>query len=563
MDRQAIISLKVYKDNQIFLLNCQENESVLKALQRQGLFIPAVCAGRGTCGKCRIHVLEGNLTISEQDKRVFTSGDLKDGYRLACLAFPREDCVIRLMTEEEADFAVLAEIGFHGEVENNYDLNQILHVVGGRTEPEGKTEASDNISPYAIAIDIGTTTIAMHLVDIDNGNIINTYTAVNKQRAYGADVISRIQASCDGWKDSLRECIRMDLLEGIQMLMKNCTDAKVKRDATDKRASNITVDGHQVTEIVISGNTTMGHLFMGYSCETLGHYPYQPVNNGWINLTFQEAYGVEYMDLPVTMLPGISTFVGADITAGLLTCGFDRFDKPCMLIDLGTNGEMAIGNKEHIYVTSTAAGPAFEGGNITCGTGSIAGAISHVTIKKSRASYQTIGNREAIGICGTGVIELVSELLKENIIDDTGLLLPEYFEEGYPLNERIIFTQKDVRELQLAKAAIRAGVETLINCYGITIQELDRIYLAGGFGYQVDLEKAIHIGLLPQEFRGKLIAAGNTSLAGAVKYLTESSAKERMDQIIASAQEIHLSNRQEFNDLYIEYMLFEKDDIEE
>jgi uncharacterized 2Fe-2S/4Fe-4S cluster protein (DUF4445 family) len=211
---------------------------------------------------------------------------------------------------------------------------------------------------------------------------------------------------------------------------------------------------------------------MGYDCKSLGEYPFTPVNIDLIEGTYKEILADDYLQASVRIVPGISTFVGGDITAGLFSCNVDQQEEYSLLIDLGTNGEMALGNKDKIIVTSTAAGPAFEGGNIEWGVGSLEGAIAGVKIVDGKAEVRTIGDKAPIGICGTGGIETVAELIKAELVDETGCLDDDYFDEGYPLaetenGEEIVFTQQDVREVQLAKAAVRAGIETLFLRYGI------------------------------------------------------------------------------------------------
>jgi len=383
-------------------------------------------------------------------------------------------------------------------------------------------------------------------MDMESGRAVQTYTAINRQRAYGADVISRIKASCEGAKAALKESIREDLNRGIRWLME-------KTGMTQE----------QVRGIVIAGNTTMIHLLMGYDCAGLGVYPFTPVNIDLIRGGSREILGGD-LDAPVSVLPGISAYVGGDITAGLLECGFDRSEEISMLIDLGTNGEMAIGNRERILVTSTAAGPAFEGGNIQWGTGSVAGAISSVEIKNGRVRIHTIGEREPVGICGTGVLETAAELVHNGIADETGLLDEKYFDGGYPLavgkdGKTICFTQQDVREIQLAKAAVRAGLETLILRYGIHKEEISHIYLAGGFGFHLDMQKAVRIGLLPEEFEGRVRTVGNSSLGGAVRFLMEEGAEDRLERMRGVTSEIGLSNDRDFHAFYMDYMFFGQD----
>lgn len=495
-------------------IHARKSENLLAILQEHNLFLSAVCAGRGTCGKCRIRFLSGCSAVTDADRKFFTEKELDEGWRLACRTFPQNNCTVTLENEEKG-FFVLAE-----------------------EERKASASATEDGS-YGIAVDIGTTTIAMQLVDLHTGDAADTYTSINRQRAFGADVISRIEASNAGRKEELKKSIRNDLKEGITALT---------------REGNIPVE-----KMVIGANTTMVHLLMGYSCETLGVYPFTPVNLSTICIGSKELFGSDVPEFEVVVYPGISTYVGGDITAGLYALGFEKKSRPCVLIDLGTNGEMAIGAGEDILVTSTAAGPAFEGGNIVCGTGSIPGAVCSVVLENGTVQMKTIGNRPPAGICGTGVIDMVYELKKEEIIDETGLMEEPYFEEGFELSGegKIRFYQKDVREIQLAKSAVRAGLETLISKYGIGYDEIDKIYIAGGFGYKMDIRKAVDIGLFPAECEERIEAIGNSCLKGAVKYLLDETARQTTEKIAEKAREIQLSSDKEFQEFYMEHMYFE------
>lgn len=502
----------------------EEGESLLTGLIREGYYVSAPCGGKGRCGKCRIRVKKGYLWINQEDEKAFTREELKDGWRLACMAHPVEDLVISFELMDESQFEILS------------DCNEEQEIASG----------SESEVSYNIAVDIGTTTIAMELLGKESGKNIHTVTLINSQRMYGADVISRIQASVDGKKEDLRECIRKDLLDGIRRL-------------TREAGADLT----QIERIAIGGNTTMGHLLMGYDCQSLGVFPFEPVNIDFIKGSFEEILGSKESEAEIVLLPGISTYVGGDIASGLYACGFHEAEEICMLVDLGTNGEMAVGNKDRILVTSTAAGPAFEGGNISWGTGSVAGAICSVEITDGKAKVKTIQGKSPVGICGTGVVETTMELVKDELLDETGLLDEEYFEEGFPLAETekgevIRFTQKDVREIQLAKAAIRAGAETLLMKYGISKEQVAKVYLAGGFGYKLDKEKAIAIGMLPGEFKEQIEAVGNSSLAGAVRFLRETEGESCLKKIIGVSEEVGLSSDKEFNEFYMDSMMFEE-----
>ena len=495
--------------------NC--GQTLLEIFRNANVYIDAICAGRGTCGKCKVQFLEGCPIPTKEDENFFTEEELANGWRLACKALIQRQCVVSIEMSGEEKYAVVTEYA-----------------------SERKPQQPAEKSYYGIAVDIGTTTIAMQLLELHSKTIEDTYTAINRQRSYGADVISRIQASNEGKKERLRQSILEDLEQGIEELHSR---------------NHVTVK-----EIGISGNTTMISLLMGYSCEGLGAYPFTPVNIDAVEADYFTIFGNHRHTCKLRILPGISAFVGGDITAGLLACGFDRKEKVSILVDLGTNGEMAIGNQDKIFVTSTAAGPAFEGGNIICGTGSIPGAISHVTYKNNGFELETIGKQEASGICGTGVIDITYELLKQKLIDETGLLNDKFFEDGILLakskESEIRFYQKDIREIQLAKAAIRAGLETLLVNYGVGYDEIDDIYIAGGFGYKMDIDKAIGIGLFPKACKNKLKAIGNSSLKGNLIYLTEKDAKERMRKITQLSEEVSLAASGTFYELYLQHMCF-------
>lgn len=497
----------------------KEGESLLDAFIRQEIYISAPCGGKGRCGKCGIQVLNGNTWISDEDKKIYSEEELDAGWRLSCCLYPTEELEVSVSQSDESLFEAV------GETEN--------------TEESGTEE-----SFYNVAVDIGTTTIAMSLTGGDSGKVFHTVTSVNSQRAYGADVISRIQASVDGKKEELQKSIQKDLQDCMEKLLK------------EKE-----LPGERVKTIIISGNTTMGHLLMGYDCDTLGVFPFIPVNIDFIKGTEAILGTDKFGKKEVILLPGISTYVGGDIVSGMYAYDFTEKEDVCMFIDLGTNGEMGIGNKEKILVTSTAAGPAFEGGNITWGMGSVPGAICSVKLNGAEAEVKTIRDEAPQGICGTGVVETAAELVREEVVDETGALDEDYFDDGFPLaktpdGKEIVFTQKDVREIQLAKAAVRAGVETLLLRYGIKKEEVSKVYLAGGFGYKLDTEKAIAIGMLPEEWADRIVTVGNSSLSGACKYLKDENGDKTIEKLVSISEEINLSADKEFNEFYMNEMFF-------
>ncbi|MCI8374582.1 MAG: DUF4445 domain-containing protein [Lachnospiraceae bacterium] len=521
------VTLKVHRKGSLFVLENIGDETILDTLQREWPDYSAVCGKRGTCGKCRVRILHGQVLPSPEDRDCFTEEELNAGWRLSCKAYPLTGCELEASFGEEG-FAVLT--------------------TGEKTERLG---ASADAKGYGIAVDMGTTTLAAQLIELSSGRVLETAVSVNHQRSFGADVISRIQASNTGKKEELRRLIREDLAQLIERLLAQ-------------------QEGIRAKAVCIAGNTTMGHLLMGYSCETLGRLPFAPVNIEEIAGSVREILGKEaeqaglLEEAEVRLLPGISAFVGADITAGLLTCGFDKREEVSLFLDLGTNGEMALGNKERIYATSTAAGPAFEGGNIHCGCGSIPGAICHVRIEADgNISTETIDGKPPVGLCGTGLVEAAAELLRNGFLDETGRLDKAYAKEGFPLarteeGELLLLTQKDIRELQLAKAAVRAGITILTHKYGICWEDIRHVFLAGGFGYGMDLKKAARIGLLPGVLLDRVEVVGNTALSGAKLYLMDPEAVRRLGAIRRVSRETALAREPEFQDCYVDAMYFEE-----
>ena len=397
-----------------------------------------------------------------------------------------------------------------------------------------------------IAVDIGTTTIAAALIDRGDGRIVATATTGSRQRSFGADVISRIDAATKGKGKALQTAVRRDSLGLMEKLFDDHPEAKAS-----------------CHKVAIVANTTMLHLLMGWSCEGLGNWPFTPVSLGGETYSFSEVFGRgDFLtDCPVTLIPGMSTYVGGDITAGIAACGLMDSDEVTLFIDLGTNGELVLGHRDKRFIASAPAGPALEGGKLTWGTASVSGAICGVRIEGGKAIVRTIDGAVPVGICGTGIIEAMAGLVSEGLVDETGKLEEPYFTMGFTLGstldyERIVLSQKDIREIQMAKSAIRAGIETLIERSGIDRRRIDRVCLAGGFGYRLDPEKAAVIGLLPPDLAAKATAVGNTALQGAAAFLSGSLSEEDLRTAAAGAEEIVLGNEEAFQRLYISYMNF-------
>jgi uncharacterized 2Fe-2S/4Fe-4S cluster protein (DUF4445 family) len=405
---------------------------------------------------------------------------------------------------------------------------------------------------YGIGIDIGTTTVAAALVSADGKKEpLAVCSLVNRQRRYGADVISRISASAEHGA-VMRELVEEDIAQLAAELL----------GRTGCRPS-------QVTEVVIAGNTTMLHLLRGYDCTGLGVYPYHPLSLEAETLCaedFGRISGVLPKETRVTLFPGFTAFVGADILSGLYYLGekSSTAKKPFLFLDLGTNGEMAVCSGSKLYLASAAAGPVFEGGGISCGCASIPGAVCHT----DGHSYETIEDREPVGICGTGVLELVSALVRSGIIDRSGLLKEPFFTEGYLLCSSaaggdIRLVQDDIRKVQLAKAAVCVGIRTLLDRLPANDRGKISIFLAGGFGSGVSIHAIRELGLFPQELdEAAVYAPGNTSLLGTMRFIGEiqekgySAALSSLEKIRACANEIRLEAESDFGEAYYEALNF-------
>lgn len=354
-----------------------KNKTIRDALQEQGLSLDYVCGGIGRCGKCAVRVISGHVPVTGADRAFFSKEALEQGWRLACQMQVTDDIEI----EVAEDLVCQKEAG--------------IQVAGLYPQDEKTDQGVPTKAAYGIAIDLGTTTIGFSLVDLATGQVESCLSRMNSQRIYGADVLSRIQSANEGHGDDLRRYAESDLTQGIKDLCKN------------------RIQVSDIRHIVIAGNTTMCHLLRGYSCQTLGVAPFQPVS------IKQEDFVQK--GIAVTILPGASAFVGGDIISGIygIREHMDA-DEPWMLLDFGTNGEMVLWTGEEYFATAAAAGPAFEGGNISCGCASIPGAISSVMIAGRNSHTRTIGGLPAIGICGSGILEAVSGMKKGGIVDENG-----------------------------------------------------------------------------------------------------------------------------------------------
>jgi len=487
---------KIYFPTEGIETTAQEGDTLLDAVRAAGLKVDATCSGQGTCGMCKVRV--------------------NGKERLACETPAEDGMRVELLSADEGHVILTDSV----------------------SSPVIASEAKQSLS---FAVDIGTTTVVIKAIDKTTKKERALRAFTNPQRVYGADVISRINNAMDDASE-LSQIITEAIDSGIKSIMRDL--GPLPHPAAEK--------------LVIAGNTTMTYLLLNHRCRSLGLVPFIPEYRIDQAYEYKKIFKTNTLNCPVLIYPYISAFVGGDIVSGLVNIERHLESEKAssyMLIDMGTNGEIAYKNGERLLTTSTAAGPALEGGNITCGMSGLPGAIYKAEYKDKKFSVHTIANKPAKGICGSGVISLMACLLDAGLVENTGAFAIDDKELVIAnTDQNIIFTQKDVREFQLAKGAIRAGIDILIQEMGRTP---DKLYLAGGFGQNIDLESAFRTGLIPEHMRGSITLAGNTSLGGCVDACTEGEGPLPSLKIIAKAQEINLGSHKDFSNKFMETMMFE------
>lgn len=460
--------IEIIQNGKNRIIHAVKGEYLSSVLMKNGFAAEHLCGGKGMCRKCTV-LVDGEAQLS-------------------CQYVISSDITVILQSEEEI-------VSFHGA----YETQKI----------------TENV---CFALDIGTTTLALALVSLDENRIIRVLTRTNPQRVFGADVLSRIEY-----------CRK----NGAKLLQKTVID-EINR-MTDE--FDVTAE-----KLYVSGNTTMLHLFFGEDCTSLGVSPYTPVFLGSRRVSADELSVKNVSE--IISLPNISAFAGADIVAGLNYVGFPQTEKYNILIDLGTNAEIVLFSRKKILCTAAAAGPCFEGANISCGMSATDGAI----YSYKNGSPGIIGNVSAKGICATGLVDIISELIKREIIDETGYM----YCEKYEVAENVCITREDVRQYQLAKSAVYSALVTLLKTENISFSDIEKVYIAGGFSEKLSISDAIATGLLPLELQSKYVALNNTSLLGTVRFACEQNDLSFVD----IAEFADLAENPVFTELFIENMKF-------
>ncbi len=471
--------------------------SLVPGLATHGFEFP--CGGMGECSGCQVRVLSGSLPVTEADSGALTHDQLAKGWRLACQA--------------SADESLVLECGqWHMQILADAEVSS--------AQPHSKT----NIK---IAIDLGTTTIAAQLID-SAGNVLAVETALNPQAAFGSDVMSRIRAALEG--QNLTTPIRAALGQLVAGLAGG--------------------SAAQVTEVLLVGNTVMHHLFCGLNVEPLAHVPFQSPHLAEQRFTPRDLGWDLPSDCVIRFARCLGGFVGSDILAGIVAAGIAQHSDLTALVDLGTNGEIAIGNRHGIVCASTAAGPAFEAGSIRMGMRAVTGAIAYIALDGGALRPTVIGDVAPRGICGSGLVDAVAAGLRSGSILSNGRIADG--SKIFPIAPPVVLYLSDIRELQLAKGAIAAGFRLLLKHLGTEVRSLRAIHLAGAFGNYVQIESALRIGLLEAP-HSAIHAAGNTALRGA-KMLLLADHEQQLPRI----EHVSLAADPAFQDEFASCMSFPK-----
>lgn len=589
-------------------IESQGGESLLTTLKNNGIYLIASCGGKGVCGKCRVRVIEGRVRTESTAK--LKQEEIRQNMGLACKSFPKEDLLIEIpedsrlvigdkialsKSQQLVDFlrsvepvptpAVLS-IDLDLEpptIENNIsDLERLRNALeaqgiqamrfshsfalqlGRDLRDAGwkvRLRYADTLDAvaltplidrrrYGLAVDIGTTTVVVYVVDVADGNVVDVGMTYNSQMRHGDDVITRIvYATEGGGLHELRSAVVNDINDILAPIIER---NRILRDDIDS--------------MVIAGNTTMSQLFWGLNPAPIREEPYIPAMNSYPRWKAKTAKIHINQEAPVYTVPCVGSYVGGDIVAGVLASGMHRRPEAALFMDIGTNGEIAVGNDEWLITAACSAGPCFEGSGIRNGMRATEGAIESVRINPDNDEPElgVIGSASPTGICGSGMIDAISELFFSGLIDQKGKFArdavtgrirrgdegPEYVlfrGEG----RDILLTEVDIENILRAKAAIYAGVSTLLKEVGLTLDVVERIYIAGGFGNYLNIDKAVMIGMLPDLPKEKYTFIGNSSIAGAYLCLLSGKLRKEAEDLAAKMTYLELSVSRGFMDEYM------------
>jgi len=585
---------------------CLADQSLLECARQLGVELVNICGGAGTCGRCKVQLLEGTLSdVTSSERDTLTAEELADGYRLACKAYPHSDCrlqvppsslttpqrtqveglevpvapesVIRRVElvlspptmasdDEEEDLRddetrVLDALREQHQIEaNRIDIAVLRHLSIRLREENWHVQAAGRngemiyvCSPdcplLGLAVDLGTTKIAGYLMDLDNGRTLGMRGIMNPQIAYGEDLVARAARATSSPEEAAR----------LQQLVVDALN-ELAADLCDEAG----MTPEQIVEAVVVGNTAMHHLFLRLPVGQLARSPYVPAVRDAIDMKARDAGLKLAPGADLYMLSNIAGYVGADHVAMLLATGMAQARGVVLAMDIGTNTEVCLANEGQLTSTSVASGPAFEGAHIKHGMRAAPGAIEYLQLKERDDGYetvcQTIGDAPPVGICGSGVLDALAELHRVGIVDDTGrmqegpgvrttngireFVLVEREDQGKDAS--ITFTQKDVRELQLAKGAMRAGIQLLLEAQGLAEESIDQVIIAGAFGSYIDVQSAIAVGMLPDLPLDRFRQVGNAAGMGAKLALLSATKRREAREMARQARYLELTTAPSF-----------------
>ena len=584
---------------------------IFDAASWNGVAIDSTCGGHGTCKKCKVRVVEGEVPVSSVDPRAFSPDELRQGWRLACRAPARHDLVVDVPPLQTRPKAALVGVGRHvilrPAVQKRHLELEEPSLEDQRSDLQRVMDALDDLAPrvelpvlrtlgtvlrqsrfdvtavvcddllidlepgdttarrYAIAFDLGTTTVVATLLDLETGQPVEVRSMLNRQQPFGADVISRISATM----------LQEDALDALQTRAQETLAQLAEEVCAEAR-----VDPGEVYEISLFGNVTMVQLALGIDPEPLSMAPFVVAAHELPPATAAD-FGVRvHPRAPAFVFPSLGAYVGGDIVAGMLATGMTRDKRLRLFIDVGTNSEIAIGDHDRVLATAAPAGPAFEAAQIRCGMRAAEGAIEGVKIVDGALELEVIGDTTPVGVCGSGLVDCVAELVRAGLLDHSGRFVPAEAaaeiapslagrltmvgeERVFVLHERgagpadsVYLSQRDVRELQFAKASIATGWQILLRELGVGPEAIQQVLLAGSFGAYLSPASAIRIGLVPRLALPRIVSAGN--VAGEGSKMAALSVRERAEarSIVREVSYVELSGRADFNDLFIDQLAF-------
>ena len=579
--------------------------TVFDAASWNGIAIDSTCGGHGTCRKCKVQVTRGDVPVSRLDVRAFTPEQLRDGWRLACMARATMDLAVDVpplstrpkaatvgvgrqvilrpslqkrflqlqepsLTDQRTDYERVSQALDDLEVRASLDVLRTLPTVLRTAQWQVTAVISDEeliaVEPgdttatnYAVAVDLGTTTVVPTLLDLTTGTPVAVRSMLNKQQPFGADVISRISATM--LEPQAAGLMRQAAVDTVnELLAEVCIEAGVSAD--------------QVYELALAGNATMVHLLLGVDPEPIGVAPFIMATRAWPRYRADEIGLAAHPQARCFLFPAFGAYVGGDIVAGVLASGMDRDKRIRLLIDVGTNCEIVLSNGEDLLATAAPAGPAFEAASIACGMRAADGAIETVAIRDGELELGVIGGTEPVGICGSGLVDAVFALHRVGLIDDSGRYVTDqeatdvapdlaarlvtrdggdrvFVLHGDPAEPAVFLSQRDVRELQFAKAAIATGWRLLLEEVGLNQEDVQQVLLAGSFGSYLSPASAVGIGLVPKLPVVRIVSAGNVAGEGAKMVLLSATERSGALTLLDEVRYVELSDRADFQDKFV------------